>query len=254
MDIHHKPFLFTGRLLLLCVVIVLASFALYLSLSLWAGKGEPLLPLDDVYIHFQYARQLAFGQPNVYNPGQPPSSGATSFIYPVFLAIGYLLGFQEMWLGLWALLLGAFAQMLVLVAILRWAMSWSLSSAWTALLLLLDRLGVSGTVLWTAFTGFAAVAAVAFFAAWSVLSNIFCALLIFTTRPFGLRDHVELLESGDKPGLGGEVMDINLIYTTLKETVTAEQEPTYLRVPNSLFFQRATRLRTTEAVVRSLLD
>src|SRR5690554_1670845 len=31
------------------------------------------------------------------------------------------------------------------------------------LLFVLDRLGVSGTVLWTAFTGFAAVAAVAFF-------------------------------------------------------------------------------------------
>src|SRR5690606_23258892 len=31
-----------------------------------------------------------------------------------------------------------------------------------ALLLVLQRLGVSGTVLWTAFTGFAAVAAVAF--------------------------------------------------------------------------------------------
>lgn len=151
MDIHHKPFLFTGRLLLLCVVIVLASFALYLSLSLWAGKGEPLLPLDDVYIHFQYARQLAFGQPNVYNPGQPPSSGATSFIYPVFLAIGYLLGFQEMWLGLWALLLGAFAQMLVLVAILRWAMSWSLSSAWTALLLLL--VGLTGSLTWHFYAG-----------------------------------------------------------------------------------------------------
>src|SRR5690554_4786144 len=34
-----------------------------------------------------------------------------------------------------------------------------------ALLLILERLGVSGAVLWTAFTGFAAVAAVAFFAA-----------------------------------------------------------------------------------------
>jgi small-conductance mechanosensitive channel len=44
----------------------------------------------------------------------------------------------------------------------------------TALLLILDRLGVSGTVLWTAFTGFAAVAAVAVFGAWSVLPNIFC--------------------------------------------------------------------------------
>ncbi|WP_234263812.1 mechanosensitive ion channel family protein [Hydrogenophaga sp. NFH-34] len=123
-----------------------------------------------------------------------------------------------------------------------------------ALLLVLDRLGVSGMVLWTAFTGFAAVAAVAFFAAWSVLSNIFCALLIYTTRPFGLHDHVELLESGDKPGLGGEVMDINLIYTTLKELPPEGGEPSWLRVPNSLFFQRMMRLRTKEPVVRSLLD
>lgn len=123
-----------------------------------------------------------------------------------------------------------------------------------ALVMGLDRVGVSGMVLWTAFTGFAAVAAVAFFAAWSVLSNIFCAVLIYTTRPFGLYDHVELLESGDKPGLGGEVIDITLIYTTLKEDPQPDKEPTYLRVPNSLFFQRAMRLRTKSEVVGSLLD
>jgi small-conductance mechanosensitive channel len=110
----------------------------------------------------------------------------------------------------------------------------------TVVLLILDRLGVSATVLWTAFTGFAAVGAVAFFAAWSVLSNIFCSLLIFTTRPFRLHDHIELLESGDKPGLKGEVIDINLIYTTLQETAT-NGLGTVLRVPNSLFFQRTTR-------------
>ena len=109
-----------------------------------------------------------------------------------------------------------------------------------AVLLVLDRLGVSATVLWTAFTGFAAVGAVAFFAAWSVLSNIFCSLLIFTTRPFRLHDCIELLESGDKPGLKGEVIDINLIYTTLQET-TEDGANTVLQVPNSLFFQRATR-------------
>ncbi|MBN6151975.1 mechanosensitive ion channel [Xanthomonas sp. AmX2] len=109
-----------------------------------------------------------------------------------------------------------------------------------ALLLILDRLGVSGTVLWTAFTGFAAVAAVAFFAAWSVLSNIFCALLIFTTRPFRLHDHIELLENGDKPGLKGQVIDINLIYTTLRERHDGDAE-TVLQIPNSLFFQRSTR-------------
>jgi len=122
-----------------------------------------------------------------------------------------------------------------------------------ALLLILDRLGVSGTVIWTAFTGFAAVAAVAFFAAWSVLSNIFCALLIYTTRPFGLRDHIELLEGGDKPGLGGEVMDINLIYTTLREEALPDKEPTWLRVPNSLFFQRIMRLRSMREAPRSLI-
>lgn len=109
-----------------------------------------------------------------------------------------------------------------------------------ALLLVLDRFGVSATVLWTAFTGFAAVAAVAFFAAWSVLSNIFCTLLIMTTRPFRLYDHIELLENGEKPGLKGQVVDINLIHTTLKERLP-DGSDTVLQIPNSLFFQRAVR-------------
>lgn len=109
-----------------------------------------------------------------------------------------------------------------------------------ALLWSLERLGVSGTVLWTAFTGFAAVGAVAFFAAWSVLSNIFCALLIFTTRMFRIDDVVELLENGEKPGLRGRVLDINLVYTTLEESGT-EASGTTLQIPNSLFFQRSVR-------------
>ncbi|MES5815065.1 mechanosensitive ion channel family protein [Pseudoxanthomonas sp. Soil82] len=111
-----------------------------------------------------------------------------------------------------------------------------------AVLLVLERMGVSGTVLWTAFTGFAAVGAVAFFAAWSVLSNIFCTVLIFSTRPFRLQDHIELLENGEKPGLKGRVVDINLIYTTLLEVgADASDEGSVLQVPNSLFFQRTVR-------------
>ncbi|HBK47209.1 MAG TPA: mechanosensitive ion channel protein MscS [Xanthomonadaceae bacterium] len=109
-----------------------------------------------------------------------------------------------------------------------------------AVLLILSRLGVSPAVLWTAFTGFAAVGAVAFFAAWSVLSNIFCTFLIVTTRPFRLHDHIELLENGEKPGLKGKVIDINVIYTTLQET-GEHAEGTVLQIPNSLFFQRTTR-------------
>ena len=111
-----------------------------------------------------------------------------------------------------------------------------------ALLLILERMGVSGMVLWTAFTGFAAVGAVAFFAAWSVLSNIFCAVLIFSTRLFRLQDHIEVLENGEKPGLKGRVVDINLIYTSLQEVdADASDGGSVLQIPNSLFFQRSVR-------------
>ena len=110
-----------------------------------------------------------------------------------------------------------------------------------ALLLILERMGVSGMVLWTAFTGFAAVGAVAFFAAWSVLSNIFCTLLIFTTRPFRLGDMIEIVENGEKPGFRGRVIDVNLIYSTLEEAGGAHGGGNYVQIPNSLFFQRALR-------------
>ncbi|WP_430459008.1 mechanosensitive ion channel family protein [Pusillimonas minor] len=107
-------------------------------------------------------------------------------------------------------------------------------------LLVLGRLGVSGTVLWTAFTGFAAVAAVAFFAAWSVLSNIFCAILIFTARPFRLGDYVEILDTAEKPGAKGEVVDISLLYVTLRDS-TEENAGALLQIPNALVFQRVVR-------------
>ncbi|HEX7988770.1 MAG TPA: mechanosensitive ion channel family protein [Stenotrophomonas sp.] len=109
-----------------------------------------------------------------------------------------------------------------------------------ALVAILQALHVQASVLWTAFTGFAAVGAVAFFAAWSVLSNIFCTFLIFTTRPFRLGDQIELLENGEKPGLKGVVTDINLIYTTLHE-VGGPVDGTLMQIPNSLFFQRGLR-------------
>lgn len=116
-----------------------------------------------------------------------------------------------------------------------------------AAMLFLNRMGISGSVVWTTLTGFAAVAAVAFFAAWSVLSNLFCALLILTTRPFRLYDHIEVLDNGEKPGFKGRVVDINFVYTTLQETREDGAE-TVLHVPNSQFFQRTTRLWRREAL------
>ena len=121
-----------------------------------------------------------------------------------------------------------------LKGLLRWTIMIS------ALMLVLERLGVSATVLWTAFTGFATVGAVAFFAAWSVLSNLFCAFLIFTVRPFRLGDSIELLDVAEKPGARGRVVDINLLYTSLEES-DSPTPGTLLQIPNALIFQRVVR-------------
>ncbi len=110
----------------------------------------------------------------------------------------------------------------------------------SAALMVLERMGVSASVLWTAFTGFATVGAVAFFAAWSVLSNLFCAFLIFTVGPFRVGDHIEVLDTAEKPGAVGRVVDINLLYTTLEDS-TASEPGTLLQIPNALIFQRVVR-------------
>ena len=115
---------------------------------------------------------------------------------------------------------------------------WIIIAATT--LAVLERLGVSATVLWTGFSSFAAVGAVAFFAAWSVLSNFFCALLIFTVRPFRLGDYIELLDTAEKPGAKGRVIDINMLYTTLEE-FEAPGAGNRLQIPNALVFQRVVR-------------
>lgn len=110
----------------------------------------------------------------------------------------------------------------------------------SAVLLVLERLGFSATVMWTAFTGFATVAAVAFFAAWSVLSNLFCALLIFAVGPFRVGDIIELIDTAEKPVARGRVVDINMLYTTLEDSST-DTAGALLQIPNTLIFQRVVR-------------
>ena len=110
-----------------------------------------------------------------------------------------------------------------------------------SVLMSLQVLGVSAAVLWTAFSGFAAVGAVAFFAAWSVLSNFFCALLIMTVRPYRLGDTIEVLEALDKAGVQGRVIDINMLYTTLEEHNSVQGGRRLIQIPNIFIFQKGLR-------------
>jgi hypothetical protein len=91
------------------VLVVGAIVLLTLSVSLAASRDPLLMPLDDTYIHFQYARQWAAGQPMTYYPGDPPTSGATSLLYAPLLALGYAAGFGGWSLACWALGIGALA-------------------------------------------------------------------------------------------------------------------------------------------------
>jgi|HubBroStandDraft_1064217.scaffolds.fasta_scaffold04108_4 hypothetical protein len=54
--------------------------------------GHPGAPLDDAYIHFQYARALAEGHPLQFEAGAPVTSGCTSMLWPVLLAPFWALG------------------------------------------------------------------------------------------------------------------------------------------------------------------
>jgi hypothetical protein len=128
-----------------------AIFLAYVFASLAAGRGELVMPLDDVYIHFQYARQIAVGQPYIYNPGGPPSSGATSFLYPYLLAIGYWLGFQGLNLGLWALGLGAVALVGATELVYRLARTFA-APEWLAILVAVT-FEIIGPVAWHFMSG-----------------------------------------------------------------------------------------------------
>ncbi|HET9956438.1 MAG TPA: hypothetical protein VFQ61_18140 [Polyangiaceae bacterium] len=58
------------------------------------NMGLPAAPLDDSYIHLQYARNFAHGLPLRYAPDAPPVAGATSLLWPALLAIFHALGLQ----------------------------------------------------------------------------------------------------------------------------------------------------------------
>lgn len=85
------------------LVALTASTALALVCvpQILARAGEPALPLDDSFIHLQFARQLARGHWFEFTPGAGYSSGATSFAWPFALVPFFWLGLDGLEL-VWA--------------------------------------------------------------------------------------------------------------------------------------------------------
>lgn len=119
-------------------------------------------------------------------------------------------------------------------------------------LVLMQALGIFDNA-WAIISAGIAAVALGFVAAWSILSNATAALLIMTFRPFRMGDTLELLDPTGAP-IGGRVLDMNLMYTTLgvppdegDSNSDSNTDRRVLRVPNNLFFQRVLRLRTHHA-------
>lgn len=62
---------------------------------LGATGGVPAVPLDDAFIHFQYARSFWEGRGFSYSPGAAPAAGATSLLWPLLLTLPYGFGLRE---------------------------------------------------------------------------------------------------------------------------------------------------------------
>jgi hypothetical protein len=80
----------------------LAAARTFYGYMLVQTGGEWSAPLDDVFIHFDYARATARGHPFEWSEGNGYSSGNTSLSYPFVLAVGYMTGFRGSLLMVWA--------------------------------------------------------------------------------------------------------------------------------------------------------
>ncbi|MET0595594.1 MAG: hypothetical protein ABW133_23045, partial [Polyangiaceae bacterium] len=77
------------------VALAVGALAVYTIRAVLARAGHPAVPLDDSFIHFQYAKRLASGHFFSYVDGDGYSSGATSLLWPLLLAPFYALGLED---------------------------------------------------------------------------------------------------------------------------------------------------------------
>ena len=75
------------------------------------------------------------------------------------------------------------------------------------------------------------VIGVAFFAQWSILSNITAGIIVFFSSPFRIGDTIKILDK-DYP-IEAKIIDIKSFYTLLKTT-----EGEQISLPNNLLLQK----------------
>lgn len=186
--IFARPFF----LPLIAALVALLLSAGFLASNLFAGRGA-VLPLDDSYIHLQYGWQAAQGHLLEYNTGDMPTTGATSLLYMIFIALGFALGIGRHAMPACLLVLGAlsFALSAALVtdSARNLALRMGLNATGTAVVAGLWFAG-SGWMAWGFLSGMETGLLMLFTSAalWAVLVNwpvlaAACATMAALTRP-----------------------------------------------------------------------
>jgi hypothetical protein len=117
-------------------------------------------PLDDVFIHFDFARSTARGYPFQWIDGNGYSSGGTSLLYPFVLALGLVVGFRGLSLMHWAAIIAVTGVMVSAILLRRAYVGLPRAASY---LLPFALLGV-GALSWSFFSG---MELALFFAIWS---------------------------------------------------------------------------------------
>jgi hypothetical protein len=149
--------------LLLVTAVTLFLLGTYLRTELRITGGELGAPLDDAWIHFQFARNISQGAGFSYNPGEP-TPGSTAPLWTIILAA---VGLFDVELMVPALALSTFFLLLSLWLAYGFT-CWITRSVWAALLAGLG-VALTGRMLWAGLAGMetTAFAALSLAAIWA---------------------------------------------------------------------------------------
>jgi len=106
------------------------GMALPLYMLAKARGAPPAFPLDDAWIHLNYARNLALHGAFTYFPGDHSSAGSTAPLFTLLEAIGFRITRNEFAI---ALVIGLLAQLSFLITLARWARQRIGHAGWAAL-------------------------------------------------------------------------------------------------------------------------
>ncbi len=98
-----------------------------------------------------------------------------------------------------------------------------------AILIIASIVGIELTALWAGVAALVTMAAIGFFAGWSLISSILAAIIIMIWQPYKVGNKIEILPDG----IQGKVIFINMMFSILED-----DDNNKFSIPNSQMLQK----------------